>query len=263
MGKRWLVWLVLLALLGMGAGGPLEVASPSAGLVFMKGKVQVCPAGGAWQAAAEGAVLVSGDQLRTGPESVAVLILWDGTTMNIADSTQIKVVDLSQGADGMIRRFQVQAGRVWSNVQSSAGTKSTFEVEGPQAVAAVRGTAFEVAVDGDGTDVEVWEGQVETTSGGEKRMLSRFQRLRARAKQRAVVAAFQSGDAGPWQQFNLEVRPQIQECMRRIPKPVNPRHLTPEQKQCLRELYDSLPAAWQKKVRDRMQQRSHKRPGGR
>lgn len=264
MGRRWIGGLVLLALLAMGAGEPLEVATPSAGLVFMAGKVQVCPSGGSWTAAREGAVLTAGDLLQTGPDSVAVLVLWDGTTMNVADSTRIRVVDLSEGADGLVRRFQITAGRVWSNVQSAAGTKSTFEVEGPQAVAAVRGTAFEVAVEGDGTDIEVWEGQVEATSGGEKRMLSRYQRLQARARQRAVVAAFAAGDAGPWQQWNLEIRQKVQEVVRTMPRPFNPRKLSPEQKQKLRELYDSLPPAWQKKVRDRVQrQQQQQRRRGR
>lgn len=254
MDRRWVGGLVLLALLAMGAGGPLEVATPSAGLVFVAGKVQVCPHGGSWQPARQGAVLVAGDSLRTGPDSVAVLALWDGTTMNVADSTALRIVDLSEGADGLVRRFQITAGRVWSNVQSAAGSKSTFEVEGPQAVAAVRGTAFEVAVDGEATDIEVWEGQVEATSGGEKRMLGRYQRLRAQARRKAVVAAFAAGDAGPWQQWNLELRQKVQEVFRTMPRPFNPRNLTPEQKQKLRELYDSLPPDWQKKVRDRVQQ---------
>lgn len=262
MGRRWTVLLALLGLLAAGAGEPLEVATPSAGVVFLQGTVEVCTGKGSWSPAREGTALAAGDQLRTAADSMAVLVLWDGTTMTVADATHLKVVDLSQGSGGLVRRFQLQAGRVWSNVQAAAGRKSTFEVEGPDAVASVRGTAFEVTVEGDGTEIDVWEGQVEATSNGERTLLSRFQRLKARARQKAVLARLAASDAGPWQLWNARVRQKLQLCLRTMPRPLDPRKLTPTQRRCLRELYDSLPPGWQRRIREKARQVAP-RPGGR
>jgi hypothetical protein len=123
---------------------PLEAATHEAGVAAVDHSVQV-QLHGKWRAAVVGDVLHNGDRIKTGVKSTATLMLCDKTVMRMSQKTEIVVNDLSVGEKGnLVRSFQLMTGRVWSDVVPNQVNPTTFEVRGPNAVAAVKGTAFEV-----------------------------------------------------------------------------------------------------------------------
>lgn len=235
------------AFLPVWAGAPLEVASPLVGIVYLDGKVEVRTGEGSWRAAAVGDVLREGDGLRTGEASSAVLVLWDKTAMKIAPETRIAVVDLAENG-GLVRRFRLEVGRVWADVQKSLGGSSTFEVEGPQAVAAVKGTSFEMVADGDETEIYVWEGIVEGRSGSKVWTMKAFERCRAR-RDLVRQLAFQAAQADAWQRWNLESRPRLARLLKSLPRRIDLRN--PRYRRACHEVIRKLPPSYRKAARER------------
>jgi hypothetical protein len=234
--RRWLVALALFvgALVGYGAlAAPLEVASSKAEILYVQGSVKVRSGGGAWKAADAEAELAPGDELTTGKNSAAMLALDNGTNLRVAAQTHIVVVDLRGGGSGKVR---LQSGQVWSDVEPTEG--SGYEVEGPDAVAAVKGTSFGVEVEEGETVVSVAEGTVQCLAEGVQETLTPMQQLRARRGRHPLRAAFTAEKASAWVRWNLQNRAQILAALRSMG--VNPRKLTPAQKRKLREKLQTI-----------------------
>lgn len=117
-----------------------------------------------------GAPIVSGDDLRTGPNAYATVKLADGSTLVLQpgstltiDSVRKSPLVASPGAT-----FTLQNGRVEASVPRRAVGGGRFEVRTPIAVAAVRGTKFRVASDEARRSAtsEVLEGAVQVNDAG-------------------------------------------------------------------------------------------------
>jgi len=122
-----------------------------------------------------GRLVHTGDIVRVGPDSSVELrwARWAGgmriklesdTTFVVAKAT----VNRSTGEEES--QLRVEKGTVWIRLRRALTGKSKFEVETPTAVAAVRGTVFQVSVEESGISlVSVWDGTVDVRakSGGE------------------------------------------------------------------------------------------------
>ncbi len=112
------------------------------------------------------------DVLITAPGS-SVDLRWVGWTggmrIRVGEKTRFTLVRATVGRsdDSEDSRLRVDVGRIWVRFHRALTGRSKFEVETPTVVAAVRGTAFSVAVEPDGaTEVQVFEGQVSLAGRG-------------------------------------------------------------------------------------------------
>jgi hypothetical protein len=122
-----------------------------------------------WIKAEVGVTLEPDDTLRTGDNSIAVITFFEGSVVVLEPGTQVSVAKLNIVTEtgsthiGLVQEI----GRTVSRVKKLADTASTFEIQTPTCVAAVRGTIMLVDVQEDGTTaVGNSEGQVVVTALG-------------------------------------------------------------------------------------------------
>lgn len=104
-----------------------------------------------------------GDSIETGPDSGAVIVLGDRSVVMMQEKTTLSVPDVPENRAG-VQKTRVSSGKVWFAVKQ-VQERGKFEVETDEAVAAVRGTEFEVEVGEEGeTAITTAEGEVDITN---------------------------------------------------------------------------------------------------
>ena len=145
---RWAFAAVAVALIAFAAvmmtGSPRNVQAATA--MDLTGQVEVL-VDSQWQPLAEGDLVYAGDRLRTGDNSSATLVFYEGSrTMLSADADlTLAVVDGAQGNVLQVVMDQT-AGTTEHSVVPLRGKDSTFLVHTQTGDASVRGTSFEVSV---------------------------------------------------------------------------------------------------------------------
>jgi hypothetical protein len=96
--------------------------------------------------AADGAKVDVGDRIVTGVGSNVTVTLFDGSQIEVTDSSNLTIDENTLNPDGTraSTRVSLLTGMVRSLVRSTAGTPPNFEVHTPNAVASARGTNFAV-----------------------------------------------------------------------------------------------------------------------
>jgi len=137
--------LVVVALVTLFAPG-LAGADAIAELTFVKGSVDRLRVGEERAGPAKkGDGLDVGDIIRTKSESRAQITFTDGSRINLAQNSRVRIKVFSYEAKSKKRKSMLQIFRGKLRAMESrffGGSDSTFEVETPTAVAAVRGTDF-------------------------------------------------------------------------------------------------------------------------
>jgi hypothetical protein len=111
------------------------------------------------------AALRVGDTAKTDETAFAEIRYGDGSLTRLDASTEFTVTALA-GNEPV--KATLNQGEVWSEVKQATGGTTRFEVETPNAIAAVRGTAFAVTCGSDGSCVfAVVDGTVDVTAGGQ------------------------------------------------------------------------------------------------
>lgn len=148
--------------IGLGASGVLTPKSQrtalgaSTTLAIISGDVQVRHgATGDFVAADDGMFLAPGDTVRTGSGARAVLTYFEGSTVEIEPNSQL-AIDVAHGnPDGStVIEMSQQLGTTWHVVTHLVQGGSRYEVHTTSSTASVRGTAFTVGVESDGTTTE-------------------------------------------------------------------------------------------------------------
>jgi FecR protein len=103
----------------------------------------------------------AGDTIITGKGGRLVLGLSDGSQAVIASQTTVVIKDLTQSPRTL---FHVIKGRTRIHIEKLGGQPNPYRVNTPTAVIAVRGTIFDVLVNGDETQVFLHEGEVAVTN---------------------------------------------------------------------------------------------------
>ncbi|MEK7325632.1 MAG: MopE-related protein, partial [Chloroflexota bacterium] len=136
-----------------------------------------------WATAAVGQTLNVGNQVRTGPESVAAIQFAEGAITRLGPDTLFTVSELGGDSQNPLIKLQLAAGQLFVLITGSLGTGSV-EVETPIGVAAVRGSLMSVEVTDDGRIVvtclettgncrlENESGSVEIQSGQQAEIIS-------------------------------------------------------------------------------------------
>ena len=138
------------------------------------GEIRVIPAGGGQMRLLEaGDPLQSGDILRTGPDTNAVLRFLDGSEFVLRQNSELSLEQINAFTDtGMVdTRMYLQKGRVNGEVPPTSGAATRFQIRTPAAQTAVRGTGYRVSYDDKTTRTEVLSGQVDLTSRGVTRRI--------------------------------------------------------------------------------------------
>lgn len=150
----------------------------------IQGNVRVLEEGAKdWEAAQEGQVVESGDEVKVGDNSEATLMMQSETAVHLSADTDMKVDQIeANGTGGFLSHLEVFAGNILADVKKHLEeSRSTFEVESSGVVCGVRGTAFEVSAQNGTAQVATHEGAVEVGNGAESHMVnagnfSEFQR---------------------------------------------------------------------------------------
>ncbi len=140
-------------------------------LQSVEGTVEMLPAGSeSWVIASSGEEVKAGDRIRTGSLSTARLSFFEGSVSDLEPESEVSISQMTSRRDSGGNKIIVRQwlGQAHYQVEALQDSASRFEVRTPTALAAVRGTAFAITVEADGTTtVEVEEGLVSVTSGGE------------------------------------------------------------------------------------------------
>jgi hypothetical protein len=148
--------LALMVVLSMVTVAPAEAKPGSAELKRVVGRVEVLKKGETqWLPAVVGAQLVEGDDIRAFASAMAEMALPDGSTLVVAENSRLIVTKIDVDAQNQSRTmlFHLVVGKALASVTHAAITlvrarQSNFAITTPTAVAAVRGTLFEVTHDG-------------------------------------------------------------------------------------------------------------------
>ena len=124
--------------------------SVTAQLIIDSGTVQVKHEGGSWTAAENGILLSSSDAIKTGPNTSASVIFFESSIIRLDSNTEITIQQIIQQDEEISIRIQQDAGRTWNTISKISGIDD-YEVQTPTTVASVRGTAFVVIVEPNGT----------------------------------------------------------------------------------------------------------------
>jgi VCBS repeat-containing protein len=144
------VFIIVLALTLVGCGeGGSPCPSTLTILSISTGNVSVMKAGTAsWTPAQAEMELKVGDTLKTGDDSGAQITFFDGSTMDMEADTQIEVLSLDLACDTGITTITLMQtiGTTVSRVTKLLDPASSYEVETPTGVAAVRGSILRVQI---------------------------------------------------------------------------------------------------------------------
>jgi hypothetical protein len=123
-------------------------------LSITEGNVSVMKAGtGSWLEAQVGMSLETGDSVKTGDDSSAIITFFDGSTIELQAGTEIEIasLDISTDTGSTTITLKQTIGNTISRVVKLVDPASRYEVETPTGVAAVRGSVMQVYVIEDGT----------------------------------------------------------------------------------------------------------------
>ncbi len=118
-------------------------------LIIESGTVEVKSEGEAWTSAENGMYLYSSDSVKTGDNSSASIILFETSIVRLDSNTQVTIEELIRKDETSVT-IQQDSGRTWNTVYKISGIDN-YEVQTPTTVASVRGTAFVVIVQENGS----------------------------------------------------------------------------------------------------------------
>lgn len=123
---------------------PSTVEATTTTLHVISGGVEVQEEGlASFRPAVDGETLHAGDTVRTDTDSRAVVIYFEGSTTEIEPESELTIQALALEEDGPFSISLSQGlGTTWNRVIAFADPESSFEVEAPAAVGAVRDTLF-------------------------------------------------------------------------------------------------------------------------
>jgi hypothetical protein len=150
----------------------IAMASRKAVVTRTMGTVEVLLADGSTKPLAANQFISVGDKIRTGPASVAELVIDNQSILRVREKSVLGFVSAQDTAKIRDRhagtQVSLESGSVWTKVRKWAGPLVGFEVKLPNAIAGVHGTIFECAVHVDGSSsVDVYEGVVGVTGNGQ------------------------------------------------------------------------------------------------
>lgn len=120
----------------------------TATLTILAGTVEHADGSGAFHPAVDGASLIAGDTVRTGPDGRAEITYFDSSITRLDFATTFHITFLEVDDDGTTTISAEQlTGNSYSRVVELINARSRFDIETPTAVAGVQGTEYAVLID--------------------------------------------------------------------------------------------------------------------
>jgi hypothetical protein len=136
---------------------------PAAVVIYKSGKAQYARAQeNAWKEIMIKLGLYSEDQVKTGPLSSVHLQLSNMTILRLQPETFIIVNKVDKNSKDTI--FTLQEGRLQAQVENMRKSGGQMAIRTPSAVAAVRGTVFELSASKKDSGLACYEGQVDVSA---------------------------------------------------------------------------------------------------
>jgi hypothetical protein len=152
MHEKWMTIIVLFVMLAsalLGCSGTPSHSSTLTILSITEGNVFVMKAGADdWTEATLEMSLEVGDIIKTGDDSGAEITFFDGSTIELEAGTQIEITSLDTSPDTGTKTITLMQtiGTTVSRVTALLDPASTYAIETPSGVAAVRGTTMIVRI---------------------------------------------------------------------------------------------------------------------
>jgi len=156
MGKRFrfiipvIIVICLVGVVWITLNPDIAKAESKAQLIIESGTVQVKHAEGSWISAQNGMELYQSDSVRTGDNTSASIVLFESSIIRLDSNTEVTLQELIQQEGETSVTINQNAGRTWNTVSKMSGIDN-YDVQTPTTVASVRGTAFVVIVESNGT----------------------------------------------------------------------------------------------------------------
>lgn len=161
MGKRFLMiiaFIVILSIIGFAWSTTLNpdmftdvsTSEFKAQLFIDYGNVQVKHAGESWTSAENDMDLYQSDSVKTGDNTSASVILFESSVIRLDSNTEVTLQEIFQQEGETNVKIEQDSGRTWNTVTKISGIDN-YEVQTPTTVASIRGTAFVVIVESNGT----------------------------------------------------------------------------------------------------------------
>jgi hypothetical protein len=123
---------------------PAEV-SRTVVIESLEGTVEVrSGVGTGFEVATEGQQLQPGDEIRTGGDGRALLVLDDGTQVIVVADSMLVVTEMEGTPESPITRFFLNVGDVFTVHEGKLSPGAVYEVETPEGVAAIRSSSIRV-----------------------------------------------------------------------------------------------------------------------
>ncbi len=131
---------------------------------FVVGKVNIKRVEGKVEKATINKKVYEGDEIITGSNGAAQILLRKGIQIRIAKNSVLKIKKNIISDKGKNTRLNVSIGKIWIRIKDRLGKNDKFKVETPTAVVGVRGTIFVVEANNNGTTLYVAKGLVSFVS---------------------------------------------------------------------------------------------------
>lgn len=144
----------------------LRTQAASAVLTLSEGDVRYRSGTSAFKPAATNLILKPNDEITTGKDGRAELVLDNRSVMRLAANSQLKIVALrsitnTTTSNAYQASFSLSVGSIWTRVTLFLDKPPKIEVKLPTAIAGVQGTIYRATVAADSTtSVRVYEGTV-------------------------------------------------------------------------------------------------------
>lgn len=187
--------------------GAEEIKARKASLIDAEGSLKLKRSiSDKWVTALPGITLEPGDQLKTGQDSFCILMLHDTSTVRLSENTHLELQDMQETDSASISRMKLYAGKLWNQINKSAGKKTDFQVEAPHTLAAVRGTVFEMVAEETDTEILVFDGAVDCKDGENNQLLKADTTCRfGKAGVIGKAVKLRRERLDNWQKWNLTV----------------------------------------------------------
>jgi ferric-dicitrate binding protein FerR (iron transport regulator) len=171
--KGYWIWVSLslsfvLSASAVASGEENQVQARSVTVSYLKGKAEMQRGQSApWEIIRAGSMLREGDRARTFEATRLELTLEDRSVIRFGERTNFILVQMkgnSRTRQSNSRIFLL-LGKIWANVNKTAGLSSTFEIQTQTAIAGTRATIYRLSLlDDKSTVVKVYEGSIEVAS---------------------------------------------------------------------------------------------------
>lgn len=157
--------LALIVLFAIDCGKSKKEDLQGGVFTFIKGTVKLTDKAGKEKKVGLSEFILPEDKIETSKSSYADIQLMDGVVIRVKENTSLtlnKIFVDSKNAE-IYSDISLNKGKIFSKVGTKLSKSSGFRVSTPTSTAAVRGTDFQVEVEGNKTETLVSDGAVEVT----------------------------------------------------------------------------------------------------